>query len=175
MIVHDKARVVEHSYPSGLDTTVYPEIGTPPSNTGAVQEITEEPFAAAVAVTPVAAPGAVNAIAAPEARDATDEPDTFEATTVNVYAVPLVRPDTVQLVVAVTQVNEPGDDVTVYLVINAPPSSVGGDHDRETDLSSTESTATSPGAAGTVEGIAVVEADEAELVPETLVAVTVNV
>jgi hypothetical protein len=81
----------------------------------------------------------------------------------------------VQLVVAVTQVNEPGKDVTVYEVIAAPPSTNGADHDTDTETSSTGSARTSTGASGTVEGIAVVEADEAELVPETLVAVTVNV
>jgi len=40
-------------------------------------------------------------------------PFTFVAVTVNVYEVPFVRPVTVQLVVTVVQVNEPGDDVTV--------------------------------------------------------------
>jgi hypothetical protein len=40
-------------------------------------------------------------------------PDTFVAVTVNVYDVPFVRPVTVQVVVAVVHVNEPGVDVTV--------------------------------------------------------------
>jgi len=39
--------------------------------------------------------------------------------------VPFVRPATVQLVVEVVQVNEPGDEVTVYVVIALPPSLLG--------------------------------------------------
>ena len=41
-------------------------------------------------------------------------PSALVALTVKVYAVPLVRPETVQLVApVVVQVNPPGDDVTV--------------------------------------------------------------
>jgi len=39
--------------------------------------------------------------------------------------VPFVRPVTVQLVVDVVQVNEPGDEVTVYVVIALPPLLLG--------------------------------------------------
>jgi hypothetical protein len=49
----------------------------------------------------------------PDAAEAAPVPFTFVAVTVNVYEVPFVRPVTVQLVVTVVQVNEPGDDVTV--------------------------------------------------------------
>jgi hypothetical protein len=45
--------------------------------------------------------------------EADPEPALFVAFTVNVYDVPLVRPVTVQLVVDVVQVNEPGFEVTV--------------------------------------------------------------
>ena len=173
--LQDSARVVEHDNPSGLDTTVYPEIGTPPSNTGATHDTTDEPFKARTAVTPVGALGAVNGTAAADERDATEEPDAFEATTVNVYDVPFVRPITVQLVMAVTQVSEPGDEVTVYVVIAAPPSVNGADHEIETDPSSAESTETSRGATGTVDGIAAADSSEAEPVPRAFVAVTVNV
>jgi hypothetical protein len=63
--------------------------------------------------TPVGAPGTVAGTTAPDAEDAEPVPALFVAVTVNVYEVPLVRLLTVQLVVAVAHVNEPGDDVTV--------------------------------------------------------------
>ena len=51
----------------------------------------------AVAVTAVGAPGTVNGVTAALADDAREVPATLVAVTVNVYAVPLVRPVTVRL------------------------------------------------------------------------------
>ena len=48
-----------------------------------------------------------------EATEAAELPATLEATTVKVYAVPLVRPETVQVVEDVVHVNPPGDEVAV--------------------------------------------------------------
>jgi hypothetical protein len=66
-----------------------------------------------VADTPVGAPGTVAGTAAAEAAEAAPVPAEFVAVTVNVYEVPFVRPETVQEVVALVQVNELGDEVTV--------------------------------------------------------------
>ena len=49
-----------------------------------------------------------------DADDGADEPAPLLATTVKVYAVPFVRPVTVQLVVAVVHVTPSGLEVTVY-------------------------------------------------------------
>jgi hypothetical protein len=76
---------------------------------------------------------------------------------------------------AVEQVNEPGEDVTVYEVIAALPSTNGADHDTDTEPSSTGSARTSTGASGTVDGVAAADSSEAEPVPRAFVAVTVNV
>ena len=48
-----------------------------------------------------------------EAAEAAELPATFVATTENVYPVPLVRPETVQVVEDVVHVNPPGDEVAV--------------------------------------------------------------
>jgi len=87
-------------------------IALPPFEDGADHETTTEESPNAPD-TPVGAPGTVAGTTAPEAVDAEPVPALFVAVTVNVYEVPLVRPLTVQLVVAVVHVNEPGDDVTV--------------------------------------------------------------
>ena len=88
-------------------------IAEPPVEDGAVHDTTDCAFAFAVAETEVGAPGTVAGTTALEGTEATPVPAAFVAVTVNVYEVPLVRPVTVQLVVAVVQVNEPGDEVTV--------------------------------------------------------------
>jgi len=49
----------------------------------------------------------------PEALEAAPVPVVFVAFTVNVYEVPLVRSVTMHEVVAVVQVNPPGEEVTV--------------------------------------------------------------
>ena len=79
--------------------------------------------------TPVGAPGTVDGVADDDATEAEPVPEAFVAVTVNVYEVPLVRPVTVQPVVAVEHVKEPGDEVTVYDEIAAPPVLDGALHD----------------------------------------------
>jgi hypothetical protein len=49
----------------------------------------------------------------------------FDATTVNVYGVPFVRPETVHGLAAALHVLLPGFDVTTYPVIGTPPVFVG--------------------------------------------------
>ena len=68
----------------------------------------------------------------------------------------------------------PGEDVTVYWVIAAPPSNVGAVH--ETPASALPPVADTPvGAPGKVAGITTLEDVDADPVPTLLVAVTVNV
>jgi len=68
------------------------------------------------APTPVGAPGTDQVVTDADAVDAGPVPRLFVAVTVNVYAVPAVRPVTVAVVtpVAAAAVLPPGDDVTVY-------------------------------------------------------------
>jgi hypothetical protein len=83
-------------------------------------------------VTPVGAPGAVAdaGVTGALATDAGEVPTALVAVTVNVYAVPLVRPVTVAVKgPAEVAVRPPGDAVTVYPVIGDPPLLAGAVHD----------------------------------------------
>ena len=74
-------------------------MGAPPFDTGAVQDTFDRALANEVAVTPVGAPGTVEGVAGADGADDGPVPRPLVAVTVNVYAVPLVRPFTVQVVV----------------------------------------------------------------------------
>jgi hypothetical protein len=87
-------------------------IAEPPLLAGAVQE-TEEVVSPAVAATPVGTPGGPTGVTEFDAADAGPTPTLFVAVTVNVYAVPFVRPVTVHDVDAVAQAKPPGEEVTV--------------------------------------------------------------
>ena len=89
--VHDVVAVEQVNEP-GDDVTVYEEIAAPPVDDGAVQETTDWAFAFDVADTLVGAPGTVEGVAEADAIEAEPVPDAFAAVTVNVYAVPFVRP-----------------------------------------------------------------------------------
>ena len=83
----------------------------PPSEDGALKA-TEAEVSPAVAVASVGAPATVDGVTLLEAPDADPSPLALVATTVKVYAEPLVRPVTLQDVVAVVQVSpEPSDTV----------------------------------------------------------------
>ena len=75
---------------------------------------------------------------------------------------------------AVVAVKLPGEDVTVYWLIAAPPSDAGAVHDTVA-CPLPHVTDTPVGAPGTVAGTTALDAPDAEPVPTPLVAVTVNV
>lgn len=81
----------------------------------------------AVADGEVGASGTVAGVTEFEAFEEDPVPAAFVAVTVNVYAVPLVRPMTMAVVVAVAVVVEifPGLEVIVYDVIAEPPFDAG--------------------------------------------------
>jgi len=108
-----------------------------------------------------------------DAEEAEPVPDTFVAVTVNEYEVPLTRPETVHDVDVVVQENEPEVELTVYRVIAAPPVA-GAVHDTSTEESNAPVATTAVGASGTVEGTTAADPAEAEPVPDTFVAATVN-
>jgi hypothetical protein len=116
--------VVQEALP-GVAVAVYPVIAEPFEDADAVQDTTVCELAPLEAVTPVGADGVVYGVAGADAAEDDEVPAEFVAVTVKVYAVPFVRPVTVQESVAVVQVNEPGLEVTVYEEIVLPPVEVG--------------------------------------------------
>ena len=110
--------------------------------------------------------------------DATLLPALLLAVTVKVYPVPFARPVTRQLVVlpfAVVHVTDPGELVTVYELILAPPLLTGAVQD--TVAETFEATADTPVGEPAAIGAGVIDADalDAALLPALLSAVTVNV
>jgi hypothetical protein len=103
-------------------------------------------------------------------------PTLLFAVTVKRYAVPLLRPVTVQVAVegVAVQVLAPGKDMTVNPVIAAPPVLVGAVHRIEASALPPVA-ATSVGAPGTVVGVTEGLAAEGRLQPSLLLAVTVKV
>jgi hypothetical protein len=89
-------------------------IALPPLEAGVVQ-VTVACALPAVAVTPVGAPGTVMGVTEFDVAEAGPVPTALVAVAVNVYAVPLVSPVTVVVVVLplTLAVRPPGDDVTV--------------------------------------------------------------
>ena len=129
-----------------------------------------------MAVTREGASGAADGTALLDGSEELPVPAGFVAVTVNVYDVPFVRPSTVQLrAPLVVQVFEPGEDVTVYPVTDAPPFSTGAVQDTTDETFAVDVAETAVGAPGTVAGTAAAEAVEAAEVPEAFVAVTLNV
>ena len=143
---------------------------------GAFQTTTAEEAEDVVAAsTAVGGPGTVDGTAGCDGLDAGPAPAEVVAVTVKVYGVALVSPATVQLVVDVLQDDEPGDDVTVYPVIAAPPFDAGGVHDTTDRASAFEVAVTERGAPGRTAGVADGDGAEALPAPTALVAATVKV
>ena len=71
-------------------------------------------------------------------------------------------------------VTPPGDAVTVYEPIEAPPFETGAAHDTTDDAFAAPVALTAVGAPGTIDGTTAADATDAALVPDTFVAVTLN-
>ena len=84
----------------------------PPLFNGAVNVTAAEPLPR-VADTPVGGSGTVAGVTAFEGDDSALFPTKFVACTVNVYAVPLAKPETTQGLEAQATAMPPGDAVTV--------------------------------------------------------------
>ena len=161
--------------PDGDEVAVYAVIVEPPSLAGAVKA-TVACALPAVAAPIVGAPGGPRGVALLDALDAGPVPTEFVAVTVNVYAVPLARPPTVIDVHGAVQVPvmPEGDEVAVYDVIVAPPLLAGAVN--VTVACALPAVAVPmAGAPGTVAGVTLLDAADAELVPMAFVAVTVKV
>jgi hypothetical protein len=127
------APLATHIAPPGDAVTVYELIEAPPFDTGAVQVIVERVDSAPVAATLVGADGIVDGTTAADGTDATLVPDTFVAVTLKEYAMPLVRPVTVQGFERPHENDDsakaPTNGVTVYPTTAAPPFETGAVHD----------------------------------------------
>ena len=158
-------------------------MGLPPVFVGAVQLTIAEAFPL-VGRPMVGTPGVEAGVTLAEEFENEPVPTTLMAATVNVYAAPLVRPVTVQLV-EVLDVEEGHafvvgvevvtfSDVTVYPVIALPPVLVGA-----VQLTFAEAFplvgVSIAGTPGVVAGVALAEEPEKRLVPMLLMAATVNV
>jgi hypothetical protein len=106
--------------PPVFEETVYEVIADPPLLAGAVNVIVACPLPA-VALTPVGVPGVVAGVTALLAVEDALVPFAFVAVTVNVYAVPFVRPVTIIPDEPPVAVKPPVLEETVYEVIGEPP------------------------------------------------------
>ena len=172
-VIGDEAPVAVR--PSGEEVTVYPVITAPPVFVGAVKLTVALPLLT-IAEILVGAPGAIAAgVTADDALEAVPVPTELVATTVKVYAMPLVNPVTVIGDDVPVAVRAPGEEVTVYPVIADPPVFVGA-------VKLTVALPLLPvaeilvGVPGTVAaGVTADDAVEAVPVPTELIAVTVKV
>jgi hypothetical protein len=122
----------------------------------------------------VGAPGVVYGVTLLDAADAEPVPYVLVAVTVNVYAVPAVRPDTVQGDAALEQNNPPGEAVALYDVMALPPFEEGAVHDTAADV--TPATAvTDVGAPGIPNGVIDADALESDPQPAEFAALTTQV
>jgi hypothetical protein len=150
-------------------------IADPPVFVGAVKLTVALPLLP-LAEMLVGAPGTVaTGVTADDALEAVPVPTELVATTVKVYAVPLVSPVTVIGEEAPDAVRPPGEEVTVYPVIADPPVLVGAVKLTVALplLTVAEMLVGTPGAIGA--GVTADDAIEAVPVPTELVATTVKV
>ena len=85
-----------------------------------------------------------------------------------------MRPVTVHEVEAVVHSNPPGFEVTVYFEIAAPPVFAGALQETTDSPLAFDVPDTDVGTPGTLDGMTAADAEEAEPVPDTFVAVTEN-
>jgi hypothetical protein len=148
--------------------------GEPPSDEGGLKPTITCPSPAVVELI-AGAPGSVRGVTALDVDEAGPVPARFDAVTVNVYAVPFVRPLTTIGLDGPVAVLPPGEAVSVYEAIGVPPSDAGAVK-LMVALASPATADTLVGAPGGVgAGVTGLEGPEAGLVPTALVAVTVNV
>ena len=171
--MHSRSDVTHVNEP-GFDVTVYEVISAPPSENGSDHETVTEPLATDSIVTSDGDEGTVDGTIAADTSEAAPSPDAFTAATVKLYEVPFVSPTTVQGDTALSHTTSPAALRTTYFEIDAPPLLDGAVQDTTDWAFAAPVADTAIGTPGTVEGTTEAEASEAEPVPDTLVAVTVN-
>ena len=167
------APVTVHVAPPGLSVTKN-DAATPPEPDPAAT-VTVALLLPRTATGAAGTSGTGNGVAALDANDADVAPARFDATVVNVYATPFVRPVTSHMPEApdTEHVTAPGDDVTT--------NPVGGPPDPDpapTDTRTAPSRATTPdttGRSGTTSGTTLLDAGDATESPTALRATAENV
>jgi hypothetical protein len=163
---------------------VYEVTAEPPFEAGAAKLTVAERLPVAVATTELGAPGAPTVVTEFEGLDAAEVPAELVALTVNVYAVPAVKPviAIVPLVACeIAPVMPPGDEVAVYEVIVAPPSDAGAVNETFAVVAPVDVAVTDVGASGAeVPPVVVIELEAEEFVgplpkPPENVTLTINV
>jgi hypothetical protein len=159
----------------GLHVAVYEVTAAPPSLDGGVNAMVAAPLPG-VAVPMTGAPGTVAGVTLLEAADAAPVPRALVAVTLNVYAVPFVRPLTTIDAQGATHVPvaPQGAEVAVNVVMAEPPS-LAGAVNATVACALPRVAAPITGAPGTVDGVTLFEGADAGPVPAELVAATVNV
>ena len=169
------------STPRRVAVTVYPVMGTPPSDDGAEKVTHASVFDLRERPVSPGAPGTVatGAVTGADGVDAAEvKPAAFVAVTVNVYGVPAVSSVTVivpEPAWDTVPVPPAGLEVAVYVVIGEPPSDEGAVNVTFADVDPAAATAPMVGAPGTVTGVTGADGADAAEVPVPFVAVAVNV
>ena len=168
------------STPRRFAVTVYPVMGSPPSDDGAEKVTHASVFDLRERSVSLGAPGTVatGGVTGADGADAAEVPAAFVAVTVNVYGVPAVSPATVIVpdpVWDTAPVKEPVSEVAVYLVIAEPPLDAGAVNATVALDDPAAVTAPMVGAPGTVSGVTGADAADAAEVRPPFVAVAVNV
>ena len=157
---------------------MYEVTAEPPFEAGTAKLTVALRLPVKVATTVVGAVGAPTVVTELEALDAEPVPAEFVAVTVNVYAVPAVKPVIAIVPLPACEIDPvipPGDDVAVYEVIVAPPLEVGAVNETFAVVAPVDVAVTDVGELGAPTVVAELEALEAAEVPAELVAVTVKV
>jgi hypothetical protein len=167
---------------TGLPTEgviVYPVIGEPPFDAGAVQETVAE-LTPATTVTFGGAPGTVAGgvgVTGVVVGGLGEPPAAFIAVTVNVTGVPLGNPVIVAVNTLPTVIGVPTDGVIVYPVMGEPPFESGAVQETVAELTpaTTVTFLGAPGAIATALGVTENEGEEDGELPNEFTAFTVNV
>lgn len=157
---------------------MYEVTAEPPFEAGTAKLTVALRLPVKVATTEVGAVGAPTVVTELEAVDAAEVPAEFVAVTVNVYAVPAVKPVIAIVPLPACEIDPvipPGDEVAVYEVIVAPPLEVGAVNETFAVVAPVDVAVTDVGELGAPTVVAELEALEAAEVPAELVAVTVKV
>lgn len=171
--VHEVSDVTQVNPPE-FEVTVYEVISAPPSETGSDQDTVTEPLATALISTSDGADGTVDGTIGADTSEAAPSPDAFTAATVKLYEEPFVRRTTEQGDTALSHTTSPAALRTTNFEIAAPPVFDGAVQDTTDWAFAAPVATTEMGAPGTVEGTTEADAEEAEPVPDTFVAVTAN-
>ena len=154
--------------------TLYPVIGEPPFDAGAVHETVAE-LIPATAETPVGVPATIAGIIAADGEEGKELLPLFIAITVKVIDVSPSNPVSVAVRTFPTVKLVPVDEVTVYPVIAESPVEVGAIHETVAEVLPATAVTDVGTPGGDAVGVTEAEAEEDSELPAEFIATTVNV